>query len=280
MAQRTLDASFWDDEDVARLGFGERLLLACMITDVSLSDDYGNLPAGVKVLKKHAFGYDDDVTVEQVRQWRDGILSKCRNVRLYVVDNQEYITLVKFQQWQDLRYQRKSQIPPPPVSITGESAGAADKLAEMQQVDEQPETVADDCGNISENFGNVPEHSENFPLSRVGLSRVEKSRVEEEAGAGAPGAAPAPDPVSLVFQRWMDINPRRQITPIDVDTLNDMIADYGAPEVAEAIVKANAQGKPVLAYVEGILKRIRDGTHRPVPRAVQKQAVVIPERWA
>ena len=44
MARRLLDTSFWDDPDVAALSIGARLLLICMITDTSLSDDWR--PAG------------------------------------------------------------------------------------------------------------------------------------------------------------------------------------------------------------------------------------------
>lgn len=162
MAQRTLDSSFWDDEDVARLSFGERLLLMCMITDVSLSDDYGNLPASARTLKKHAFGYDDDVTVTQVEKWRDAILAKCRNVKLYKVGGQEYITMLKFQQWQELRYQRKTQIPPPPETIK-------EHVFKPETVNETIDEVPEDSQKVSENSGNVSKNFAKFPLCSVEL---------------------------------------------------------------------------------------------------------------
>jgi hypothetical protein len=144
MALRTLDSAFWDDEDIAKLSFPARLLFVCMVTDASLSDDFGCLPAHARGLRKHAFGYDDDVTVAQVLEWRDEIVAKCRNVLLYVVEDQEYISLTKFVQWQQLRYQRKSNIPRPD----------------------------DSRAIISENSRKFPQLCEKFPLNRIGLNSV------------------------------------------------------------------------------------------------------------
>jgi len=157
MAQRTLDSSFWDDEDIASLSFGERLLFICMFTDASLSDDYGRLLANPKTLKKHAFGYDDDVTTDQVRQWRNSILSKCRNVVLYEIEGQEYIYLRKFQQYQKLRFQRKSNIPEP----TQESI--VNNSVPLQE--------------ITGNCGNLPKSDAKFPLCSVALNSVEQDSV-------------------------------------------------------------------------------------------------------
>jgi len=122
MARRILDTAFWDDTDVAKLDYPERLLLICMITDESLSNDYGWLPAHPALLKKHAFGYDS-CSVAEVETWRDTILETCKNVKLYSMNGQEYIDLVKFPEWQKLRYQRKTHLPPPPWY--GEEALAA-----------------------------------------------------------------------------------------------------------------------------------------------------------
>jgi hypothetical protein len=74
------------------------------------------------------------------------------------------------------------------------------------------------------------------------------------------------DPVALVFQRWEDLNPRKQVSPIDAQMLEDMIEDYTAEKVAEAIIKANGQGVTTLAYIEGILKNEANGVEKPKPK--------------
>lgn len=269
MAQRTLDSSFWDDEDVARLSFGERLLLMCMITDVSLSDDYGNLPASARTLKKHAFGYDDDVTVAQVEKWRDAILAKCRNVKLYKVGGQEYITLLKFQQWQELRYQRKTQIPPPPGTI-------ASQVIEPEPVIEKVDEVSENPQEVSENSGNVSKNSAKFPLCSVVLSSEElcseglcssaREIPAERQASPAPaelrqplqafsfsepdiGSAPSEQPEQpetskppdireqcvQAIEYWRDIGKLRSVHATDKDNITSLVKHYGFEQVKAAM---------------------------------------------
>lgn len=114
---RVIDTNFWNDPDVARLSRDERLLLVAMIT--TCADDYGRLMAHAPYLRKMGFGYDDDVTVDDVQAMRDHIVETCqRNVVLYSVDGQEYIWLRKFQKHQKIRYQVKSILPEPPTETT------------------------------------------------------------------------------------------------------------------------------------------------------------------
>ena len=109
---------------------------------------------------------------------------------------------------------------------------------------------------IQQNDGVDPE---NIP------HKLTEVKLSEEKRSETPGGV-VDDPVALVFKSWSDINPRRQITPLDADMLNDMITEHGASEVADAIVKANAQGVPKLAYIEGILKRNGEDTRPPSKR--------------
>jgi len=177
MARRILDTTFWDDTAVAELDYPERLLLICMITDESLSNDYGWLPAHPKVLKKHAFGYDACSVVE-VETWRNNIFEKCKNVKLYSVNGQEYIDLVKFPEWQKLRYQRKTHLPAPPW-----------------YGGEVPDTdIPEDCGKDAETCGKEAQDAETIatteadsPLGRVVLGSVGKGSVGKgEASASRP----------------------------------------------------------------------------------------------
>jgi len=159
MARRILDTAFWDDTDVAKLDYPERLLLICMITDESLSNDYGWLPAHPALLKKHAFGYDS-CSVAEVETWRDTILETCKNVKLYSMNGQEYIDLVKFPEWQKLRYQRKTHLPPPPW-YGGEVPDT--------DIPEDSHNSAETCSTEAQGSDKVPTTEAEAPLGCVGL---------------------------------------------------------------------------------------------------------------
>ena len=86
---RVIDGSFWNDLDMAELTRDERLLVAGMIT--KCADDYGRMVAHPKHLRREVFGYDEDLSVEDVALMREHVVSQCRNVVLYTVNGQEYI---------------------------------------------------------------------------------------------------------------------------------------------------------------------------------------------
>jgi len=173
MAQRTLNSAFWDDEDVAKLGFAERLLFACMFTDDSLSDDWGCLPANPRTLRKHAFGYDDHVTVDQVREWLANIVATCRNVLPYTANGQDYLYLRNFAKWQGLKYHRKSNIPRPPAGLV---KGQAEPQAPEELPEEPSELESEASEANSENLRKIPEEVQEIGASSS-TSRVESSRV-------------------------------------------------------------------------------------------------------
>lgn len=134
MARRQLDTAFWDDPDVARLSVAARMLFVCMITDTSLTDDFGVLPDNTAILKKHAFGYDA-CTLEDVAGWRDEILACCRNVVRAEHEGQPYLILRNFAEYQGIRYQRKSTYP------------------------RFSAPLPQNCGNVPQDSENVPENS-------------------------------------------------------------------------------------------------------------------------
>ena len=178
MAIRTLDSAFWDDEHIASLSFPERLLYACMFTDASLSDDYGCLAASPRTLKKHAFGYDDGVSTEDVQAWRDSIIAKMgKSVVLYRVACQDYIFLTQFEKWQKLRYHRASNVPKPDhpeaLLLNGDGAGSG-------------------------NSQNIPPSSrtDSVVLHSGGEDSVELDGAGEAAQAAQESAPPEADPTT------------------------------------------------------------------------------------
>jgi hypothetical protein len=162
MAIRTLDPVFWDDESIALLSRDARLLFICMVTDPSLTDDFGVLPGNARTLRKHAFAFDDDVTPEQVEGWRNEMVTKCPNVVLFEVDGKPWLWLRNFQKFQNLRYHRKTTYPNPP--------------------------------DISELSRKLPELCNNFPMSSVVLSSVVLSSVEQGGTEHARKKTRAPAP--------------------------------------------------------------------------------------
>ncbi len=278
MAQRILDAAFWDDEDIASLALGERLLFICMVTDVSLSDDYGRLPASPKTLKKHAFGYDDDVRVEQVLAWRDSILQKCRNVVLYTVGGQDYIFLKNFAKWQRLRHHRQSNLP-------------------------EYHAPAELCGNPPALCGTLPKSDGNFRLDRVEPDRIELD-ILEQGRAEAPQTAEIQPPVEETPPATQpEVSSSSSFTAKAIcayegtiglvsgahqaDEIREMLADLETRKIESwwdpALQIATDQNKRSWAYVRGILRNSlasgtppnNGGNAQTVPRKGGKRVVTV-----
>lgn len=218
MAQRQLDASFWDDPDVASLSVHERLLLICMITDTALTNDYGVLPANPAILKKHAFGYDP-IGIEDVSAMLDHILAVCRNVVRFMDHDQEWLHLRNFLAYQGIRYKRKTTYPNPPQ----ESA-----------------PLPENCGNFAENSGNVPENSCS--------SRDEMSRGEVSSADAATAAL-----FQAVHDAGIIISPTMAQEYADV---LDNVAHGNIGLVLEAFQEAGKQGaRASPAYISSIVDR-------------------------
>lgn len=79
--------------------------------------------------------------------------------------------------------------------------------------------------------------------------------------------------IGAVYQSWEEMNPRRQVTPLDADKLSAMIDEYGAPRVLEAIRAANDHGKPFLAYIDACLRN-KGTSPDPPPKLKPKSPIV------
>jgi hypothetical protein len=113
--RRMIDPSFWTDSDVRTLTRDERLFfMGC----ISNADDEGRLLAHPAYLKAAIFMYDDDLNVEQVKKMRDSILSKMRNLVLYECSEEEYLTFLKWNDYQKPSHAKPSKIPPPPLTVS------------------------------------------------------------------------------------------------------------------------------------------------------------------
>lgn len=239
MARRLLDSAFWDDPDVARLSMAERLLFVCMITDSSLSDDYGVLPASPAILKKHAFGYDA-CTVEEVCQWRDNLLATCPNVILFEHHGQEFIYLRNFEKWQNMKYRRQSNYPKPPL--------------ELQE--------------ISETSENIPETSENISPDSANISHVLCSVAIEKCSSSGVLAVPAPaaaasDEQTAEIARYCEA--MFGLNGINRERIADYIAEYGLERTLYAFKEAFDANARNWRYIEAVFEG--SGRNGGSPRA-------------
>lgn len=218
-------------------------------------DSEGRSQDSATLIRSKLYPKRADVTNEQIQAQLDWYADHGLIVR-YEVKGKRYFYQTHFIEHQGsnkLRREAESVLPQPPVSnqseVTHELVTSNDE-PENEQIKIRTDKKREDA----------PEGGDDL------ISSGDSVRTD--------------DPVAKVFQSWSDINPRRQITPLDADMLKDMIEAHGAPEVVIAIVKANAQGKPFLAYVEGILKKNgqRGSPGKPV-QPVQR-VVNIGERYA
>ena len=58
--------------------------------------------------------YDEDLSVEQVKQMRDSTVSKMRNLKLYEYDGEQYLAFLKWNDHQKPSHAKPSKILPPP----------------------------------------------------------------------------------------------------------------------------------------------------------------------
>jgi hypothetical protein len=184
---RSIDPSFWDDPDIAQLTRDERLLLIGMIT--LCADDEGRLLADPGYLRKRVFGYDDDVSKQDAEAWRNDVVLKCRNVKLYMADSQPYMWFSNWQEYQNIRYVVASKLPEyaPECEIMPGNGG--------------------DCGNL-------PQISVISPRVGLGLS---KGSVDAAGTAQAP-ATPTPISVKPSTRRKLTSHP----IPPDFAITDDM----------------------------------------------------------
>ena len=215
MARRLIDTGFWDDQDVAALCAQERLLLLCMITDQALSNDYGVMPANPAALRKHAFGYDD-YTLAQVEAWRDNIVRTCKNVVLFEVDGQEYLSLKNFTKYQGNRYHRSTAFPAPPVDGDG-----------SERVPPPPE---EDCPPIVEKCETFPQDAPCIVLSCIDSSSIDmSSSVLEEP---APDKADHDDNLLAYFWKKLE-NVSGLIGSHQAELYQDMVRDIETIPIAQ-----------------------------------------------
>lgn len=112
--KRFIDPNFWTDIYISKLTPIERLLfIGCF----SNADDEGRLPGNPAYLRSVIFPYDD-ISLNEIKEMRDSIIEKCKNLVLYEVDGNEFLAFRKWRRYQSPRYPQPSQFPAPPTDET------------------------------------------------------------------------------------------------------------------------------------------------------------------
>jgi len=125
MRKRMIDPSFWDDAEVGSLSISARLLFIGLI---SHADDEGRGVADTRSIRKTMFGFDMDVTVDNVQAWLDEIAVKVRNVQFYQSDNRQYYCLMNWSRYQKISHPSPSSLPGPHGTDGGKSVGGEGRI--------------------------------------------------------------------------------------------------------------------------------------------------------
>lgn len=108
---RLIYPEFFDDPDIYKLEPVERYLLLGML--IYCADDYGRLRGDPAYLRKQIFGYDVEITTEEVQNWRDHILDVMQNIHKYQEEGESYLVFIKWFDWQKHRRYTESTLPDP-----------------------------------------------------------------------------------------------------------------------------------------------------------------------
>jgi hypothetical protein len=108
--KRDIDPSLWEHEELGGLPIEARYLFIGIISN---ADDEGRLKGAPRYLKGLIFRYDDQVTVDQVRAWLQGLVDQ-QHVCRYELGMDTYVHLPSWHRWQSINRQMVSKIPPCP----------------------------------------------------------------------------------------------------------------------------------------------------------------------
>jgi len=124
---RSLKPEFWDDRKLARSTSRDARMLYMGLWNQA--DEHGRLNGDLVWIKGRVFSYDDDLTVERIKELLDE-LDCAGRVERYEVEGDPYLFLPKLGKHQRLEAKVESRLPqPPPRPDADESRFSADESA-------------------------------------------------------------------------------------------------------------------------------------------------------
>ncbi len=166
MPRRLIESEIFVNEKVGNLTVHGRLLFIGIVVN---ADDDGRLKASPKYLKALIYPYDNDVTAEMVKEWRD----KCHDLKLLSIYSQngtEYLYLPTWLEHQQIRTDRykPSQIPPP-IGYNNETNGLPN--------DNQEATNGNKSHNDLANANQLPSDNQ---ATTAGLRNISKDNISKD----------------------------------------------------------------------------------------------------
>ena len=125
--QRFIWPDIWKDPVFGRLTPEEKVFfIACF----SLADDEGRLLADAASLRGEMFRFND-YSLNRVAKVRDSVVAKVDSVHLYIAQGQEYIALLRWDDYQKPKYPTPSKIPPPFLQDSPKPSGTLGEDSSM-----------------------------------------------------------------------------------------------------------------------------------------------------
>ncbi len=234
MARRMITSDIWLHERFGHLPLHARVLFIGMITN---ADDEGRIKASPSYLRALVFPYDDDVTADQVKEWRDAIenngfiatyqggngLSPVCPPVVNQVSTNDLAVLLGWNEHQQIRKDRRrpSSLQTPPEHV----------LATMWQP--QDNLVSTTCPH----------------------SIVEYSRVKYSKGTATARDDKTPDEQELSVVANLYEQNIGMLTPIIAEQLIDAVSHYPKGWIGEAVKLSVEAGVRRWKYIEAILQR-------------------------
>jgi len=136
MPRRMITSDIFFNDKFTSVPYGARLLFIGMFT---YADDDGRLKALPKYLKGIIFPYEEDMTKEDIKLWRD-MLDEIGLINVYSVDGKEYLSLPGWQEHQHIRKDtyRPSILPEP--GNNGKIPSRNESVTEALQTRDEPVT--------------------------------------------------------------------------------------------------------------------------------------------
>jgi len=232
----------------------------------SNADDYGNIEAHPHYLKRKILGYHDEVSYEEISEWREAIIT-LRSVTLYTVSGKEYLHFNNWEKYQklDSRYARKAACPLHPGGIqddTSNNGGHEDQPPPPEDsaaVDDTPEESAGSFIDTEQSGVKAPR---SLDIERdAEQSKVKQSKEKQSKNNKAHSRAPPPPPALTTGQKYFleAFGRKRFATNIQKQVLADCEREVGTERLKEAIDWAARNG---ISRVDSILTAARKGGRR------------------
>jgi hypothetical protein len=252
-----IQPEIWTDEGFLSLSISARLMFIGMISG---ADDEGRGLATDRCLKARIFPADD-VTLEQVRKYRDEVAAAV-NVRIYDVDDKKYYELRKWRNHQRLERPSKSIIPPAP-SESGIDTGLITDTSGTLHPELKKELKKESmCDGFDDFWTLYPRH-----VNRVGAMKAWNARLKDKTLVTSEVMAAVTNYVRTVAGKELEyvMHPATFLGP------GLRWKDYlvtGSKYVPAAAATANAMwvctmcgkeyGKAVPRYIGGVCKECKE----------------------